>query len=118
MKRVLIILALFLSTSTAHAIESDKLLHFGACSIIGLGVDRTLAAFDKSATVRVVGGITVAMLVGTAKEVYDRRQPGNKFDLRDLAADGIGAVVGVTVGEVWGFIVTPTRNGAVLSRKF
>ena len=43
--------------------------------------------------------LTVCLVVGVAKELYDRSRDGNHFCVWDIAADLAGAVVGAPV--VW-----------------
>lgn len=76
---------------SAQAVEQDKVKHaavsavFGA--IAGASMDSKAAAFG------------IAMVPGLLKEIHDSRKDGSGFSGRDLAADAIGAALGVYVGN-------------------
>ncbi len=71
--------------------SSDKALHFGISAGFG-----TLSAmhFENKWT-----AFGVAMLPGLLKEIHDSGQTGNRFSGKDLAADALGAAVGVQFGH-------------------
>ena len=84
-------LAALLFATTAHAqVGTDKYLHAGASAIIASGV--TLLAADSPN--RLWYGIGASVAVGVAKELVDRREPGNRFSSKDVLADVLGAVAG------------------------
>lgn len=84
--------------SQAQAIGPDKYKHAAVSAGLGLA-----AAAQIADPWRAWG---VAMLPGLAKEVYDSRKGGTGFSLPDMAANAIGAYVGVKVA---GLIITPRR---------
>ena len=96
------LLALCLLASTPAVAEewsgADKAQHFALSAAFG-----TLSAmhFENKWT-----AFGVAMIPGLLKEIHDGSQAGNRFSGKDLAADALGAAVGVQFGH---WIVT--RNG-------
>ena len=76
-------LLLLLSTSANAGIEKDKVQHV----IAGLAITSVTYIFTD-ATVK--QSVTVGVLAGLAKEVYDMRTTG--FDVLDLAVTGVGAL--------------------------
>jgi len=89
MKTILLMLLLTLSTYADFFNEPDKQKHMqvtAALAFVGSGV-----AYDAGYTEQESFwiGFTLAMIVGVGKELYD-----DKFDNRDLLADGIGATLG------------------------
>lgn len=75
---------------------ADKAKHFGVSALIGVATGMTIenrwSAFG------------VAMLPGLAKEIADSQKSNGHFSGKDLAADALGAVLGVHLGR---WIVTP-----------
>lgn len=106
MRKLLITIALLLSIAVcdANAIdlrERDKQLHMGVSSVFGLvtgsTIDNKWAAFS------------IAMIPGLFKELSDETMPNNKFDIEDMAANAIGAAVGVTIGHEIGLLIYEDR---------
>lgn len=64
----------------------DKVKHFGVC----FGITLSLGLISPWL------GALVAAAVGIGKEVYDKLRGGN-FDLWDIAADAVGAVIGILI---------------------
>ena len=88
--RVLILAALAAFFTSAHSIESDKKVHAGVSFMLGFAAanqwpDRPFLAWG------------VAMVPGLIKEASDRTTTG--FDAKDLAANAIGAALGVATGR-------------------
>ena len=75
---------------------SDKALHLGAASAIGAGGYAAGAAVFDRTTPRVLSGMTAAVTVGAAKEWHDHLA-GGQASWRDMAWNGVGAAVGVTI---------------------
>lgn len=71
----------------------DKYIHFGACQLLAWAVSRAVSAFQPL-PYALMAGFVVAVLVGFGKELYDNRQPGNRFDWLDIKADVFGACAG------------------------
>ncbi|MBR1376328.1 MAG: hypothetical protein IJ565_00735 [Bacilli bacterium] len=45
--------------------------------------------------ISIILATSVALLAGLIKEIYDDRQPNNKFDFYDLTADVLGVVMAI-----------------------
>ena len=81
----------FTVAAQAGGLQKDKQLHLAAGAIIAGTV--TLAAEKEGRKHPELWGIGAAVLVGLAKEMSDRRKPGNRFDGGDLAATAAGGIV-------------------------
>jgi uncharacterized protein YfiM (DUF2279 family) len=66
--------------------------HFLFSGALGMGC----ASVFRDSNAKAFG---CAMLPGLVKEVYDSRQPGNKFSASDLAFNALGAAVGIGAGR-------------------
>ncbi len=84
-------------------IATDKWQHFLVCLIIALLASCLIANAVYSFAPNNPGlrtatsygaALFVAMAIGVWKECRDRKQAGNHFCFRDLAADAAGALVG------------------------
>jgi VanZ family protein len=51
-----------------------------------------------------VTATTFCVLYGWIDELHQRFVPGRQYDLRDLLADGTGALVGAAAAWAWGII--------------
>lgn len=71
----------------------DKALHAGGSAALGV-----LAA---TMTDSEAGAFAIAMVPGVLKEISDRRTCGNFFSVKDLAADALGAYLGVKFGRAY-----------------
>lgn len=74
----------------------DKVLHAVCCFVIAVIFMMGFYYFVPSIAAAQIVGFAAAMLVGVAKEIYDIKTTG--FDLKDLAADGVGAILAVLCG--------------------
>ena len=72
----------------AHIMGKDKIIHFIVCFV--------LAAFTALITNSIIIGWLSAVVVGVAKELYDRYSYG-LFDIKDLIADVLGATCGILI---------------------
>lgn len=100
MKRIIIAAMLFAATQS-HAgriatgdswVGADKYQHAAGEAIIGLAAG---AYFEDKST-----AFAVAMIPGIAKEIYDyRHSDKHSASFKDLAADAVGAAIGVYVGN-------------------
>jgi uncharacterized protein YfiM (DUF2279 family) len=92
---ICLLLLSMLACNTASAADdwngSDKAQHFALSAVFG-----TLSAMHFENKLTAFG---VAMLPGLLKEMHDDSQAGNQFSGKDLAADALGAVVGVHFGH-------------------
>lgn len=75
-------------TKIVDKVGSDKVMHMETCALIAVVAKRCLG----SAAI----GFVVALGVGLLKELYDKAT-GEDFDWKDVAADAVGAVVGVLI---------------------
>lgn len=51
--------------------------------------------FDTSTQKTQVIGAGTSFTLGLVKEIYDSKKPQNKFSWKDLAANGVGIIIGV-----------------------
>lgn len=77
-----------------ESVSSDKYIHYNVCLLIAYALMRTL---PLPTWLRYVVAVTVTVIVGVGKEVYDFFDYG-LFDKKDLLADCVGAVTGATLG--------------------
>lgn len=92
MKRMICVLILVcMSTSSTMALEQDKVKHVAASTAISGGI--------ITATNNVWLGVGSCMGVGLLKEGYDNIQEGNKFDMEDMVANGVGCALGIPIGK-------------------
>lgn len=114
-KLLLVVLAYFVVSSfftLAYADEwrgDDKNKHFAGSAVMGLVAT---AAF-KDSEHPVLYPFAAALAVGIAKEVYDEvKSGGSGFSYKDLAADALGAALGVSVGNGVLYVTRNTVNYA------
>jgi hypothetical protein len=88
--RLLTLAALAAFFTPAHSLESDKKMHAGVSFALGFA----MANQWPNEPLKAWG---VAMVPGLLKEVSDRK--GTGFDPKDLAANAIGAALGVATGR-------------------
>jgi uncharacterized protein YfiM (DUF2279 family) len=97
------ILALCLATNlvfaqTAVARDSwfgvDKIKHFFISAFIESLSYSALQAAHVKRRPALAGAIGVTAGIGVARELHDRRRPGNRFSYRDLTWDGLGIGAG------------------------
>jgi len=113
-KKILFVLTA-LSVSVASAqIAQDKQMHFGAGGLVS-GFGYTYV-FEKTQdkTKATLAGIGLAILAGTIKETIDSSQPGNKFDVEDLAATTLG---GITISVTINLIKNDRNNKKIRKRR-
>ena len=81
----------------------DKLEHAGVFAVFGFLVARALVNQDAFPNWRrnfFWIAVAIGVLYGLGDEVHQLWVPGRRFDMFDVLADGIGAVIGV-VGFKW-----------------
>ena len=83
-----------------EALGADKPVHLALFAVQAVLVRRWL----RSAGVRAPGvwAVLVAVAYGALTELVQRSLPARHGDLRDLAADGFGAVLGALLAYRWG----------------
>ena len=77
-----------------ESVPSDKYIHYNVCLLIAYAIMRAL---PLPTWMRYVIAITVTIIIGIGKEVYDYFDYG-LFDKKDLLADCVGAMTGATLG--------------------
>lgn len=77
-----------LVTKIVDKVGTDKVMHVETCALI--------AVVAKRCTGSAAIVFVVAFGVGLLKELYDAAT-GEDFDWKDVAADAVGAVVGVLI---------------------
>jgi putative lipoprotein len=75
----------------------DKIKHFFMSAFIESFTYSALQAAHVNHRTALDGAIGVTMAVGVAKEIHDKRTPGNIFSVRDLTWDAIGAGAGAVM---------------------
>jgi len=77
---------------------SDKLLHFGAFSVLGFLLDLTARVQNKNTWIRknnFVFSYVVILIYGALDEIHQYFIPGRSADYMDWLADMVGALFGV-----------------------
>lgn len=77
-----------------ESVPTDKYIHYNVCLLIACVIMRTL---PLPTWARYILAVTITILIGIGKEVYDYFDYG-LFDRKDLLADCVGAVTGATLG--------------------
>lgn len=106
MKKLIAIVMLVLAQSAMAEpfIPKDKTQHFIGSIPIGIMAADLLQEYPKWVQ---VGAATIPGLI---KELQDRRNTANHFDVKDLWADVIGATVGV---YGYHYYIVPNREGGI-----
>src|SRR5437016_6314791 len=100
--RAPVLLATVVLAQPAHAdprdpwFARDKASHYSVSLALAVGGYETGAIFSQRPPVRLATGVVVALSVGLAKEVSDRRNGGDS-SFRDFTWDAIGTATGVVV---------------------
>jgi VanZ family protein len=85
---------------------SDKVLHFAAYAVLSLAVvwAATRGRWRRTSGRVVLLATLVCTAYGYGDEVHQRFVPNRQYDLRDLAADALGAVTAGAAAWGWGII--------------
>jgi len=102
----------------APALWLDKLVHGILYFVLGWLVGAALCAMGR----RSAGAGALALLVlgvfALADEVHQQWLPGRVASIGDLAADVVGATIGLAVGMIlWNVLRPPERQGAAEDRE-
>jgi VanZ family protein len=80
-------------------------VHIAAYAGLGVVTARALARGIRHVSRRaVLGAILISSLYGVSDEYHQRFVPGRSFDVLDIAADAIGAIVGASAAGAWSII--------------
>lgn len=93
MRTALIIFFMITNIASAQFIQQDKLLHAGGCYAISSSVSALVYDKTKDRRKAILYGLTTSIFIGVAKEVYDIKH--GDPDIKDIAADVVGAGLGV-----------------------
>lgn len=99
---LLLVLAPLRSARGEDFFGEDKYFHaIGSMALAqtGFGLTLYLQEGNKTGVPWAVGAAT-ALVPGLIKESIDAGMPGNHFSWQDLAWDGIGTVVGLTIAQL------------------
>ncbi|OGC76687.1 MAG: hypothetical protein A2145_06425 [candidate division Zixibacteria bacterium RBG_16_40_9] len=103
---VLIFLLLFSTASAQEKAAKDKWLSFDKFQHFFLSTHLTVLSYEiyhrsyhntKESSKYFSSGLVVT--VGIGKEVLDSRKPKGKFNFKDLVADGLGIILGLTIAN-------------------
>lgn len=75
----------------------DKLKHFFMSFFIESVSYSALQAAGANHRAAMSGAIGISLGVGVAREIHDRRTPGNIFSVRDLTWDALGTGAGAVL---------------------
>lgn len=75
----------------------DKIKHFLISAFIESVAYSGLQAAGVNRRPAVAGAIGITAAVGVAREIHDRRKPGNRFSYRDLTWDALGIGAGAAL---------------------
>jgi uncharacterized protein YfiM (DUF2279 family) len=85
-------------TTTDKWISPDKGYHLvGSMMSTVLIGQLSLNGFESTTEKSQVIGAGVTFSLGMVKEFYDARKPQNKFSWQDLAANGVGIILGIFI---------------------
>jgi len=99
---VLIVLAPLRTAQAEDFLGEDKYFHaVGSMALAqtGFGVTLYLQEGDSTGIPWAVGAAS-ALIPGLIKEGIDSAMPNNHFSWQDLAWDGIGTIVGLTIAQL------------------
>ena len=82
-----------LNIGKRYSIANDKLLHMGACYVIGASSTSITYHYTKNKKTSILVGAASVLIVGTAKELWDVNN--GHADPEDLLADVIGGTLGI-----------------------
>ena len=75
----------------------DKIKHFFISAFIESVAYSGLQAAGVKRRPAVAGAIGITAAAGVAREIHDKRKPGNRFSYRDLAWGGLGIAAGAAL---------------------
>ena len=75
----------------------DKIKHFFISAFIESVSYSALQAARANHRTALTGAIGVSAAFGVARELHDKRKPGNRFSYKDLTWDALGITAGAVV---------------------
>jgi uncharacterized protein YfiM (DUF2279 family) len=72
----------------------DKIKHFFISAFVESITYSALRAANVKRRPALAGAVGVTAVVGVARELHDRKKPGNRFSYRDLTWDALGIGAG------------------------
>jgi putative lipoprotein len=75
----------------------DKIKHFFISAFIESVSYSALQAANVNRRPAMAGAIGVSAAFGVARELHDRKKPGNRFSYRDLTWDALGITAGAVM---------------------
>jgi uncharacterized protein YfiM (DUF2279 family) len=75
----------------------DKVKHFFISAFIASVTYSALQAAHVKRRPALAGAIGVTAAIGVARELHDRKKPGNRFSYRDLTWDALGIGAGAVM---------------------
>jgi len=82
-----------LRLGSKYRIADDKLLHMGACYVIGASTTSITYHYTKNRKTSMLVGAASVLIIGTVKELWDVNN--GHADPKDLLADVIGGTLGI-----------------------
>ena len=92
---------------------SDVVVHGFAYSVLGVLMLRALAGAEWAGVTlgRAAMAFVITTAYGLSDELHQRLVPGRVADVRDLAADAIGALAGLLLVWACGIVLSIRRRG-------
>jgi len=76
-----------------YSIANDKLLHMGACYVIGASVTSITYYYTENKKTSMLVGVASVVIIGVTKELWDINN--GHADPKDLLADVVGGTLGI-----------------------
>jgi hypothetical protein len=98
MRRLIILVLIFFCVETkAQLLDYNTISHTTA----GVTASLTTTVLIKSNKRPILTGFVSALVVGTAKEIYDLKSKTGKFQVQDLVFTAIGGLAGSSLTELY-----------------
>jgi putative lipoprotein len=78
----------------------DKTQHVIGSTIMSIFFIKTFQKQGNSTELSTYKGVSITLAVGITKEIFDSKDPNNKFSWKDLLADIIGTSLGVGIASI------------------
>ena len=75
----------------------DKIKHFFISAFVESVTYSALQAANVKRRPALTGAIGVTAAIGVAREIHDRKKPGNRFSYKDLTWDALGIGAGTVM---------------------